>query len=68
MEQNIEIKKCHCNRCGYDWYPRPETILKHGEPKICPICKSRHWNKPEDANRKPHIDIKPWDERSYEEP
>jgi len=35
---NIENKKC--KRCGYEWIPR--TIQ---EPRECPDCKNRYWNK-----------------------
>ena len=29
-----------CNACGYQWTP------KVPEPKECPACKSRNWNRP----------------------
>jgi len=32
-------KLCKCQKCGYEWQSRVEN------PKECPDCKSRHWNK-----------------------
>lgn len=37
MEITIEINKC--KKCGYEWIGRIEN------PKACPECKSRTWNK-----------------------
>jgi predicted nucleic acid-binding Zn-ribbon protein len=34
------IKKVKCTRCGYEWYPRSETL-----PERCPHCKSPYWNR-----------------------
>ena len=34
------MEKLKCKKCGYEWIPRAET-----EPKECPNCKSRKWNK-----------------------
>ena len=45
-----------CERCNYRWAPRgahtEETSLVH-EPKACPNCKSRYWNRPRQVSRLP---------------
>ena len=61
-EARLEIKQCHCRRCGYYWFPKPETIRKYGKPKLCPICKSKYWDDDTGDNRRDRP-IKKWDER-----
>ena len=39
-----------CERCDYQWAPRQTTTE---EPKVCPNCKTRLWNKPRTQQRKP---------------
>jgi len=40
MNNNIELPKLHCKRCGHTWIPRiPKT------PKQCPKCHSPYWSK-----------------------
>ncbi len=41
MNQDIEVPRLNCFRCGHIWIPR-----KHGNPKQCPKCHSPYWNKP----------------------
>ena len=36
------IVKCKCQKCGYEWVPRVDN------PKLCPECKCRKWNKEND--------------------
>ncbi len=38
----MSIEKQKCNRCGYEFYPRHETL-----PQTCPNprCRSPYWNK-----------------------
>ena len=33
------MEKLKCNACAYEWMPRTK------EPKECPACKNRNWNK-----------------------
>ena len=33
------MKKCECQKCGYEWESRKEN------PKSCPECKTRNWDK-----------------------
>ena len=35
-----KYKNCHCVKCNHNWKPR-----KKKKPDICPICKSKNWNK-----------------------
>lgn len=39
---------CHCNQCGYNWKPRPET---NGNPRACPSCKRYDWQEPKKGIR-----------------
>jgi DNA-directed RNA polymerase subunit RPC12/RpoP len=34
------IVKCHCLRCGKDWFPR-----HFGRVPRCPKCRSPYWDK-----------------------
>jgi hypothetical protein len=37
---HMDVIKLHeCKRCGKAWFPRSP-----GTPKICPTCKTTHWN------------------------
>ena len=38
------VSQLKCLRCSYEWLPRILT-----QPKLCPSCKARHWNKPATA-------------------
>lgn len=33
-----------CERCDHRWLPNSLTAAE--DPKVCPKCKSRYWNKP----------------------
>src|SRR5262252_3588482 len=35
------IRLHNCKRCGKTWFPR-----RPGAPKICPTCKTTHWDTP----------------------
>lgn len=37
---HVEIPNLHCYRCGNTWTPRARLV------KICPRCKSIHWDEP----------------------
>jgi len=55
MSEEIVMKKYKCLRCpdGHEWYPR-----KPVKPKICPKCKSRHYDTPRksDGNKNENQD------------
>jgi predicted Zn-ribbon and HTH transcriptional regulator len=37
---NLKEFLLQCNRCGHKWLRRTLT-----EPKQCPMCRSKQWNK-----------------------
>jgi uncharacterized protein len=37
----VALPILHCYRCFYSWHPKTEVV------RICPRCKSPHWNVPE---------------------
>lgn len=39
----ITVMGFRCDRCGHEWIPRRDP---DEEPRACPKCKSRYWNKP----------------------
>lgn len=41
-ESIVELPKCKCLRCGWEWIPRIQN------PTMCPNpdCHSPYWNKP----------------------
>ena len=39
METEIKVKKYTCEKCGYVWTSRINTL-----PKLCPKCKNPYWN------------------------
>ncbi len=48
MEEKIRVTRydCICERCAYRW------VTRSNEPaKICPTCKSAHWNTPKEKRR-----------------
>ena len=54
-----------CERCHYRWAPRPLTTpndLTRPEPKTCPNCNSRYWNKPRQLARAARHRAKLWEE------
>ena len=38
---------CKCVRCGYTW-----VTIKETRPKVCPRCKSYHWDEPKKGGLK----------------
>jgi uncharacterized protein len=36
----VVLPLLHCYRCIYSWHPKAEVV------RICPRCKSPHWNVP----------------------
>ena len=36
----VALPLLHCYRCVYSWHPKAEVV------RICPRCKSPHWNVP----------------------
>ncbi len=44
QEKTKNRKRCICQRCGWDWFPRNQD----SEPATCtnPQCRSPYWNKP----------------------
>lgn len=34
-----------CIQCGHVWHPH----YPHRKPRICPNCKSQHWEKPKET-------------------
>lgn len=34
----VEVKKVHCFRCSYDWFPKGEFVRR------CPNCNSYCWH------------------------
>jgi DNA-directed RNA polymerase subunit RPC12/RpoP len=36
----IAVDGFRCARCGHEWIPR-----KHGDPVVCPKCKSPFWDR-----------------------
>jgi hypothetical protein len=42
----VSLTGCRC-RCGHEWLPRDA-----GEkPRVCPKCKSPHWDRPKQYER-----------------
>jgi predicted Zn-ribbon and HTH transcriptional regulator len=38
----ITLEGFKCERCGHEWVKRG----KHGNPRVCPKCKSPYWDVP----------------------
>ena len=45
-ESKVTRTQLTCQRCGYEWTP----IVAN--PKSCPECKSREWEKPKEPKAK----------------
>ena len=59
----ILVEGFMCERCHYHWAPRPLITPDDGplpEPKPCPNCKSRYWNKPRQLARAARHRAKIW--------
>jgi DNA-directed RNA polymerase subunit RPC12/RpoP len=37
----MNLQSLKCLRCGYEWVPKSLN-----DPRQCPKCNSRYWNKP----------------------
>ena len=44
---NIKIQTLTCVKCKHTWTPRQPVI------KMCPSCKTTHWQKPKEHKTKP---------------
>lgn len=42
----IDVKACHCERCGHTWLP------ENGTPVRCARCKTPYWNVAPSEHRK----------------
>ena len=42
----MELVTLECLKCGYKWFPRTAN------PKKCPECQRRDWNKPKKKKEK----------------
>jgi predicted Zn-ribbon and HTH transcriptional regulator len=40
----LKAYKFHCERCEWDWNPRPDRVTE--TPRTCPRCKSYKWDVP----------------------
>ena len=40
----MEHASLSCIQCGHVWHPH----YPHRKPRICPNCKSQHWEKPKE--------------------
>ena len=59
----ILVEGFMCERCHSHWAPRPLITPDDGplpEPKPCPNCKSRYWNKPRQLARAARHRAKLW--------
>ena len=41
-----------CIECGHVWHPH----YPHRKPRICPNCRSQHWEKPKETRATPAIE------------
>ena len=49
----MEHASLTCIQCGHVWHP----LFPHRKPRICPECKSQHWEKPREAPTAPPVEI-----------
>ena len=42
-----------CIQCGHVWHPH----YPHRKPRICPNCKSQHWEKPKETQPPPVVEV-----------
>jgi predicted nucleic acid-binding Zn-ribbon protein len=40
-----------CIQCGHVWHPH----FPHRKPRICPNCRSQHWEKPKETQNTPSV-------------
>ena len=43
-----------CIQCGHVWHPH----FPHRKPRICPKCRSQHWEKRKETQTAPAVEIK----------
>ena len=41
----VTISAYRC-RCGYEWLGKRKLSNKAERPRVCPECKSPHWDRP----------------------
>ena len=49
----MEHASLNCIQCGHVWHPH----YPHRKPRICPKCKSQHWEKPREPQTTPPVEI-----------
>jgi hypothetical protein len=49
----MEHAELSCIQCGHVWHPH----YPHRKPRICPNCKSQHWEKPKETKTTPVVDV-----------
>ena len=42
-----------CIQCGHVWHPH----FPHRKPRICPKCRSQHWEKPKETQPTPVVEV-----------
>ena len=49
----MEHAELSCIQCGHVWHPH----YPHRKPRICPNCKSQHWEKPKEVQTTPVVEV-----------
>lgn len=49
----MEHAALSCIQCGHVWHPH----YPHSKPRICPKCKSQHWEKPKETPAAPVVEV-----------
>lgn len=49
----MEHAALSCIQCGHVWHPH----YPHRKPRICPNCKSQHWEKPKEVPATPVVEV-----------
>ncbi len=49
----MEHAELTCIQCGHVWHPH----FPHRKPRICPSCRSQHWEKPRETPSAPVVEV-----------